>query len=166
MSKSRGSALVQKIHRIEFHRNGVGGAPFYVVTFTGKGWEGEGSAELVATVFEQEGAVAVLSYNEGPAHEINPAQRWRGDNFERELREAIEVYNEEPDAHIDPTCNGLHEIRNTKGELECVQIPGCLCRPCPTCGFNPSPAELGEHAAAREDGFAPEPPPFLRGGRS
>ena len=138
MARTRGQ-LVQKVHRIEFHRNGVGGASFYAVTFTGKGWDGEGTAELVAAVFQAEGHVAVLSYSD-PRGGINPAERWRGDNFERELRAAIEAHEDDDE----PLGDSGHRDPEETGE------------PCPACGEEPSPAELGEHAAARENGFPPE----------
>ncbi len=66
-----------------YHRNGICGIGFYLCSFTfrdGKEW-----IELRATVFPDKGTVAVFS--------DNCVQRWRGDDFEPALREAIELQN-------------------------------------------------------------------------
>lgn len=74
-----------KILSIEYHRNGVMGNPFYVVLFKHEG------TTKVATVFEEQGSVAVLDVGLLAEGVIEYPNRWRGDDFERELREAIEL---------------------------------------------------------------------------
>jgi hypothetical protein len=66
------------VHKVRYHRNGVSGDPFFSVLFD---WDG---LPMVATVFDQESCLAVLSLHD-------PSSTWRGDLFEEELREAIAV---------------------------------------------------------------------------
>jgi hypothetical protein len=84
MRRKRGP-LVLKVAGIERHRNGVGGAPFWAVDFVAQGHDGTGTTRLRGIVFDQPGVVAVIEPSD-------PTTRWRGDNFEDELRRAIADY--------------------------------------------------------------------------
>jgi hypothetical protein len=64
-----------------YHRNGVGGAGFYACSFLYL--RGAQTVEMRAVVFDAVGHVAVTSNN--------LVQRWRGDDFEPVLREAIKL---------------------------------------------------------------------------
>lgn len=73
-----------KITKIDYHRNGVAGNGFHVVLFT---WR---NRNMVATVFEGAGNCAVLDmYETAMGHLEYPENRWRGDDFEPQLRAAI-----------------------------------------------------------------------------
>jgi len=76
-----------KINKIASHRNGISGEPFYVVLFHDKDIE----ADMVATVFEEPGYVAVLAIGETVKAniEFGNGNSWRGDHFEKDLRDAI-----------------------------------------------------------------------------
>ena len=80
--------MILRVIDITRHRNGIAGCAFAVVRFvTNKteGWESNGIPEnetLTAVVFPEPGHVAVMTPG-------NPDQRWRGDQFEMELREAL-----------------------------------------------------------------------------
>ncbi len=81
------------VRQIEYHRNGVCGEPFHVVAFR---W---GRTRLIAIVFETPWYVAVIT-PDGPG---GLADRWRGDDFEVPLREAIERWTDEQRAKIKET---------------------------------------------------------------
>jgi hypothetical protein len=85
-------SVIAKIHEIAFHRNGICGAGFYAVRFTG-GKDVSGR-EFIATVFDEPGHCAVLAVDrldtDGVAFGVNS---WRGDHFEPELRAAITKQN-------------------------------------------------------------------------
>ncbi len=91
MRKTR-KRLIERIIEIDYHRNGISGAPFHAVRFTHIDDAGE-RRYLLATVFEEKGAVAVLATDrlleQGVAFGVNS---WRGDQFEPELRKAIEAH--------------------------------------------------------------------------
>ena len=62
--------------RVTFHRNGVSGEPFHAVSFS----------------HEHENLIATVTDEKGGCHVINPENLgmcYRGDNFERDLRDAI-----------------------------------------------------------------------------
>lgn len=71
-----------KIEQVRHHRNGVSGESFAAVAFS----EGRGrnKRHLLAAVFDTPGHIAVLSATPGTV-----ADRWRGDDYEPELRAAI-----------------------------------------------------------------------------
>lgn len=74
---------------IAYHRNGVAGNGFHVVLFT---WgRGKAARQMVATVFEEQGNIAVLDTMETATGNIAFAMgnSWRGDDFEPFVREAI-----------------------------------------------------------------------------
>jgi hypothetical protein len=67
-----------------YHRNGVAGNGFFACAFK---WRmGRELIDMTAVVFTERGNCAVLS--------TNPDQRWRGDDFEPALREAIRLQDE------------------------------------------------------------------------
>lgn len=79
---------VKAVHDVAHHRNGVAGESFYAVTFT----DNEGQA-MVATVFPEPGAVAVLCLGLLAEGCITfGVNSWRGDYYEDELRAAVETY--------------------------------------------------------------------------
>jgi formylmethanofuran:tetrahydromethanopterin formyltransferase len=83
------------IEQIAGHRNGIAGAPFHVVTFTFLVAGEAARRPMVATVFEQAGAVAVFDRAALGRGEIafggteGGCNSWRGDSFEADLRAAI-----------------------------------------------------------------------------
>ena len=80
---------------IAFHRNGICGAPFYVVLFEDHGAEG---SRKVAIVFLEPHYCAVLDVAKLAAGDIAfGSNSWRGDNYEPSLREAT-------DKHEHTTC--------------------------------------------------------------
>ena len=98
---------VKTIHDVAYHRNGVGGEPFYVVTFT----DDENGA-MIGTVF---GYVPKIDrpYNLGYEEPFNPQvavlslgilaegnikfgqNSWRGDQYAEALYQAIDAYSED-----------------------------------------------------------------------
>lgn len=102
--RTKRGGLVGQVYGVEYHRNGISGAGFHVVTFAPGARMGEGSgAVFMATVFEARGHVAVLRLaggTDGASGLADDADRaieahFRGDDFEPELRAAI--------AHSDET---------------------------------------------------------------
>jgi hypothetical protein len=82
--------MIIKVEKIDYHRNGVGGNGFNVVTFTYK-YE-RLTINMVAVVFEEKGNVAVFDRDLLGKGVIEFGQNsWRGDNFEAALRKAIEA---------------------------------------------------------------------------
>ena len=76
---------------IASHRNGICGIPFAVVLFRDTGSEG---SRKVAILFEQEGHCAVLDVDKLAQGDIAfGSNSWRGDRFERPLRNAIRVFS-------------------------------------------------------------------------
>ena len=85
------------IEAVAYHRNGIGGAGFHVVTFTDS--EAElgpiHGAAMVGIVFEEEGRVAVFDRVLLGKGEIGfGVNSWRGDHYEPILRRAIRVSGE------------------------------------------------------------------------
>jgi hypothetical protein len=72
-----------KVIQSAYHRNGVMGNPFDVVLF-----EHEGTKK-VAIVFEDSRSIAVLDIAMLNQDIIEYPNRWRGDEFEADIREAI-----------------------------------------------------------------------------
>lgn len=75
-----------KIIGVAYHRNGVGGAGFYAVLFK---WN---HMTMIASVFDAPRHVAVYSVEELDALNYGVGNKWRGDDFERDLRKAIADY--------------------------------------------------------------------------
>ena len=84
---------IRAVHAVAYHRNGVCGEPFHLVTFT----SADGQA-MLATVFdERDGAPAVAIVSLGLLAEGNIAfgeNSWRGDRFADELYRAIKANGE------------------------------------------------------------------------
>lgn len=85
------------VTRVAHHRNGVDGAPFYVVLFDALDETVPGDKPLkrgyVATVFDRPGQVAVLQLLKLQNAIIDFGQNsWRGDYYEPALRRAIAQY--------------------------------------------------------------------------
>jgi hypothetical protein len=77
-----------KVISMDYHRNGVGGNPFYVVLFTSK--DGD-KGTMLGIVFPEKDSVAVLGVDKLTNGDIKFASNsWRGDRFEPALRLAIE----------------------------------------------------------------------------
>ena len=77
------------VHDITYHRNGVSGNGFHLIRFSYQ------RADMVATVFDEPGNVAVLNVAKlGDISDDQAANKWRGDWFETTLRQAI-IDNEE-----------------------------------------------------------------------
>ena len=75
---------VIKPYRIQYHRNGVGGASFYEVSFTYT--EDNITNDVTAVVFDTAAHVALI--------DNNGTQGFRGDVFEPVLRELVNKYQE------------------------------------------------------------------------
>jgi len=71
---------VKRILDHTYHRNGISGAPFWLIMF-----ESTRGEVLMATMFKHQGHCAVHD----PWHESPLNQKYRGDCFEAELREMI-----------------------------------------------------------------------------
>lgn len=88
--------FIEQVTHIRYHRNGVGGAGFHVVQFIHDEAKFnqdnvlDGPAPFIGIVFEEPAHVAVLCLSD-------VTRGWRGDAFERELREAIKIQSEMED---------------------------------------------------------------------
>ena len=95
-----------KIHRIidiDFHRNGISGAPFHVVLFDDKGPE---ASRKVGIVFDSPHHIAVLDVAKLAEGNITFGQNsWRGDVFELELRAAVTERHRHIEALYDAKSN-------------------------------------------------------------
>ena len=73
---------------IDYHRNGIAGAPFHVVLFH------DGDSRKVGILFDREGHCAVLDVDKLHAGDIAfGSNSWRGDSFEPDLRRVIARHN-------------------------------------------------------------------------
>ena len=78
-----------KIIDTAHHRNGVAGAPFDVVLFKDRGRQG---SRKVAILFDEPHHCAVLDVAKLAAGDIAfGSNSWRGDEYERPLREGIRI---------------------------------------------------------------------------
>jgi hypothetical protein len=86
-----------RVRAIDFHRNGVGGAPFHVAIFDeDKGVHPEDQGRKIGIVFEQPGQCAVLDIAKLAAGDIAfGSNSWRGDEYEPHLRKAIHTTSKE-----------------------------------------------------------------------
>ena len=100
--------LIHKIEKIAYHRNGISGKPFWVVSFQGESDVKPGNAEpMVAVVFANENddgiittdfnpKIAVMNRNLIAENIIEFGQNsYRGDRFASELIAAINEKNQE-----------------------------------------------------------------------
>ena len=84
----RNKSYVHKIQQIEYHRNGVMGTGFSIVKFSGGNLN---KLNMLGVVFPDKGNVAVFNLDELARGNINFGENsWRGDEFEHELRLAIQ----------------------------------------------------------------------------
>lgn len=73
-----------EIITLAYHRNGISGAPFYIVLFRGE------EGRKVAILFDREAHCAVLDVDRLHQGDIAfGSNSWRGDHFEPGLRNAI-----------------------------------------------------------------------------
>lgn len=81
--------LIKQVLQVAHHRNGIAGAPFYVVRFTAA----EDKRPMVGIVFEEPANVAVLDTALLAQGVITFGDNsWRGDQYAPELRAAIARY--------------------------------------------------------------------------
>jgi hypothetical protein len=74
-----------KIENIQFHRNGICGAPFHVLIF-----RDPDEGRMLGIVFEHEHHVAVFNLDKLALGNIAfGVNSWRGDQYEPHLRKAI-----------------------------------------------------------------------------
>ena len=80
-----------KIDAVAYHRNGVAGEGFHAVLFRRR--EGRAYRPMAAAVFEGKGRVAVFDIGHLAEGTVAPTvNAWRSDDYEADLREAIETY--------------------------------------------------------------------------
>jgi len=80
--------MIAKILKVAHHRNGIAVAPFYTVLF-----KTQKDDLKVAVVFDDPGYVAVLDVDLINKNIIEFGQNsWRDDQYEAELRSAIEKF--------------------------------------------------------------------------
>ena len=78
------------ILNIDFHRNGIDGAPFYAIVFKDRGIE---ASIKVGIVFDGPSCVAVLDIAKLADCDIAfGSNSWRGDHYEPALRRAIQRF--------------------------------------------------------------------------
>ena len=92
-----------KLIQVEYHRNGVCGEPFHAVLF-----EDEGK-KMLATVFDEPGYVAVIDVELActPVGVTFGSNSFRGDFYEKKLREWIEDYRKQAPARFKATLNAM-----------------------------------------------------------
>lgn len=78
-----------KVTKVARHRNGISGEPFHVVLF-----KCPDAGNMVATVFEKSGHVAVLNVDKTAAGDVDTFGNncWRGGHYEKDLRFAIKEH--------------------------------------------------------------------------
>jgi len=84
---------VRKVLKVDHHRNGISGEPFYVVLFESGGHRKKDRTRMVGIVFDSPYHCAVFDVDllaKGCIEFIENS--WRGDWFEPELRDAIAKY--------------------------------------------------------------------------
>lgn len=91
--------LISSVQSVDYHRNGVAGEGFHVITFTMR--DGRERRPMVATVFATPGQIAVLDVGKLADGDVAfGSNSWRGDDFEPELRQAIAEYEVARDASL------------------------------------------------------------------
>ena len=74
-----------RIENIQYHRNGISGAPFHVLIF-----RDPDEGRMLGIVFQQEHHVAVFNLDKLAIGNIAFGENsWRGDQYEPHLRKAI-----------------------------------------------------------------------------
>lgn len=114
------------IQAIAHHRNGIAGAPFYVVLFTDPE---EGSKPMVGIVFEPEYHVAVLELTQALAGNVAFAEgnSWRGDVYEPRLRQAIRHWEADRQRQQEEELARLQAAHATTAQ---ASGPGLPCEQC------------------------------------
>jgi hypothetical protein len=81
-----------KVISMDYHRNGISGAPFYAILFTSNDTQND----MLGIVFEEKYHVAVLDTIKISSGDIKfGSNSWRGDRFEPALRAAIKKEDKE-----------------------------------------------------------------------
>ena len=81
----RGNKTELELESLDYHRNGICGIGFHVVLFLDRKY-----GPMVATVFPEEGAVAVLQRAKLAEGNVRFFENsWRGDVYEPQLRQWI-----------------------------------------------------------------------------
>lgn len=113
--------------KVAYHRNGISGIGFHVCTFTMK--DGPRTHHMVGVLFEEEGACAVFDIDMLKVDNIEFAQgnSWRGDEFEPELRKAIDgCFNSYPGSNYVsepfPECSTSCGVVKVLGAGECESV--------------------------------------------
>lgn len=92
------------IEHIQYHRNGISGAPFHVLTF-----RDPDEGRMVGVVFEEPYHVAVFNLDKLAVGNIAfSVNSWRGDRYEPFLRTAIGGWSEEGGSILHPTAKNDH----------------------------------------------------------
>ncbi len=74
---------------IQYHRNGIAGAPFHILTF-----RDSSQGRMIGIVFEDPHRVAVLNLDKLASGDIAfGSNSFRGDVYESHLRAAINLHN-------------------------------------------------------------------------
>jgi L-fucose mutarotase/ribose pyranase (RbsD/FucU family) len=80
--------LVTKVHSVRFHRNGISGAPFYVVHFDSG--VGKNKQTMLATIFFEDADPNIQKEYVAVIDLAEPTERWRGaDEYGPELNKII-----------------------------------------------------------------------------
>ena len=97
-----------QIQEASFHRNGISGLGFYAIRFQFKPEDAEKPENFLATLFDEQGACAVVSLDRIESHGVGFAKgnSWRGDHFEGELRKRIKEDGVTSGARIGPFAIG------------------------------------------------------------
>jgi hypothetical protein len=83
-----------KVRAIDYHRNGIGGAPFHVAIFD-EDKHADDQCRKVAIIFERPDHCAVLDIAKLATGDIAfGSNSWRGDEYEPHLRRAIKRFNQ------------------------------------------------------------------------
>lgn len=92
---------ITSIDSVDRHRNGTGGAAFDVVKFKYLEPGTEEERNMMGVVFEQGGHVAVFDTDlVGQGNTSFGSNSWRGDQFEKQLRQAVAQQTEDLYGHL------------------------------------------------------------------
>jgi hypothetical protein len=87
-----------QIEHIDYHRNGICGAPFHVMIF-----QDAEQGRMLGIVFDEPYHVAVFNLDKLAQNVVTfGVNAWRGDWYEPILRQAIETYRNEANHEEDP----------------------------------------------------------------
>ena len=92
---------ITNVGSVDRHRNGMGGKPFSIVKFSYLEPGSEEEQQMVAMVFDEPGAIAVFDQDKLAAGDTSfGSNSWRGDRFEKPLREHIERHTKDLYGHL------------------------------------------------------------------